>query len=119
VIKRGEIWWANLDIPSGSEAGFRRPVLIVQSDTLNESTGPTVVVLPLTSNTKYADLAGNVFLPSGTAGLPRDSAVNTRLIISVDRARLLSPLGALPEEKMMEVEDGLREILDLRMFPDA
>jgi mRNA interferase MazF len=61
-MMRGEIWWADFGVPFGSEAGFRRPVLIVQDDTFNESRIRTIVVLPLTTNLRLLDAPGNVFL---------------------------------------------------------
>ncbi|MDR1211908.1 MAG: type II toxin-antitoxin system PemK/MazF family toxin [Spirochaetaceae bacterium] len=59
---RGEIWWADFGIPFGSEAGFRRPVLIVQDDAFNESRMRTIVVLPLTTNLRLLDAPGNVLV---------------------------------------------------------
>ncbi len=61
-MTRGEIWWVDFGIPIDGEAGFHRPVIILQNNVLNESKLKTVVVLPLTSNTVYAELANNVFL---------------------------------------------------------
>ncbi len=61
VISRGEVWWADLSEPVGSEPGFRRPVLIVQGDSLNQSRVATTICVPLTSNLKWADAPGNVF----------------------------------------------------------
>ena len=49
-MTRGEIWWVDFGVPFGSEVGFRRPVIILQNDVLNESKLRTVVVLPLTTN---------------------------------------------------------------------
>jgi mRNA interferase MazF len=64
---RGEIWWADFGIPFGSEAGFRRPVLVVQNDAFNESRIKTIVVLPLTTNLRLLDAPGkeNVTEKSG------------------------------------------------------
>ncbi|MFN5795985.1 MAG: type II toxin-antitoxin system PemK/MazF family toxin, partial [Planctomyces sp.] len=59
-MQQGEIWWADLDAPVGSTAGFRRPVLIVQCDSFNRSRIATVVCVPLTSNLKWAEAPGNV-----------------------------------------------------------
>jgi mRNA interferase MazF len=59
---RGEIWWAQFGIPSGSEAGYKRPVLIVQDDSFNKSGIKTIVVLPLTTNLRLLDAPGNVLI---------------------------------------------------------
>ena len=61
-MKRGEIWWATLRPPTGSEPGRRRPVLIVQSDDFNRSKINTVVVAILTSNLRLQDAPGNAYL---------------------------------------------------------
>jgi mRNA interferase MazF len=63
VIQRGEIWWADLPEPTDSEPGFRRPVLVVQSDDFNRSRIATVIVVIITSNLKLTGAPGNVFCP--------------------------------------------------------
>jgi hypothetical protein len=64
VIQQGEIWWADLDAPVGSTAGFRRPVLIVQCNSFNRSRISTTVCVPLTSNLKWDDSPTNTWLQS-------------------------------------------------------
>jgi len=59
VIAQGEVWWAELAEPSGSEPGFRRPVVIVQGDAFNRSRIATIVCAALTSNLRWADAPGN------------------------------------------------------------
>ena len=72
--RRGEIWWVDLGEPRGSEAGHRRPVLIVQEDHFNQSQLATVIVLSLTSNLRYENFPGNVLLPKAESGLGKDVA---------------------------------------------
>ena len=60
-MTRGEIWWIDFGIPFGSEVGFRRPVVVLQNDILNASNLKTVIVVPLTTNTIYAEFSNNVF----------------------------------------------------------
>ncbi len=64
VIQRGEIWWATLPEPIGSEPGYRRPVIIIQSDTFNRSQIATVIAVIVTSNIRLAQAPGNILLPS-------------------------------------------------------
>ncbi|MCR5062929.1 MAG: type II toxin-antitoxin system PemK/MazF family toxin [Treponema sp.] len=64
-MTRGEIWWVDFGVPLGSEVGFKRPVIIIQNNILNESNLKTVVVLPLTSNILFADIPNNVLLKKG------------------------------------------------------
>ena len=56
---QGEVWWADMDEPTGSAPGFRRPVVVVQGDAINRSRIATVVCVPLTSNLRLADAPGN------------------------------------------------------------
>ena len=73
---RGEIWWANLPNPVGSEPGYRRPVLVIQDDVFTQSRINTVIVVIITSNTQLAEAPGNVLLPREVPGLSRDSVAN-------------------------------------------
>ena len=76
VITQGDVWWADLGEPAGSEPGFRRPVLVVQGDAFNRSRIATVVCVVLTSQLKWADAPGNVLLSARATGLPKDSVAN-------------------------------------------
>ncbi len=82
VISQGEIWWADLPSPTGSGPGFRRPVVIVQGDAINQSRIGTAICVPLTSNLKWGDAPGNVLLNSKSTGLAKDSVANVRLILA-------------------------------------
>ena len=113
VIFRGEIWWANLPEPVGSEPGFRRPVLIVQINRFNRSRLATVLAVSITTNLALGELPGNVRIPAFEAGLTDDSVANVTQVTTVDRDFLESRIGALPEEFMRCVEDGLRLIQGL------
>lgn len=64
----GEIWWANLPDPLGSEPGYRRPILIIQDDIFTQSRISTVIVIIITSNTQLAEAPGNVLLPREGTG---------------------------------------------------
>ena len=96
VIFHGDVWWADLPDPTGSGPGFRRPVVVVQGDSLNRSRIATVVCVPLTSNIKWAGAPGNVTLSRRVTGLPRDSVANVSQIVSLDKALLTEHLGRLP-----------------------
>ncbi len=113
VIQRGDLWWATLPEPLGSEPGFRRPVLIIQSDDFNRSRINTVIALVITSNTRLADAPGNVFLPRQTTGLPKDSVANVSQVITLDKSFLTERVSALPLKLLQQVETGLRLVLSL------
>jgi mRNA interferase MazF len=113
VVQRGQLWWAELDEPRGSEPGHRRPVLIVQADAFNRSRLQTVVAVVLTSNLRLVDAPGNVLVPKRDSRLPRDSVVNVTQIITLDREFLVKRVGGLPRRLMAAVDGGLKLVLDL------
>ena len=113
VIERGQIWWAHLDAPSGSEPGFRRPVLVVQDDAFNRSRLQTVIAVVLTSKVRLVDAPGNVLIPAKAAGLPKDSVANVSQVITLDRDFLDEPAGKLRGPLLKEVENGLRLVMGL------
>lgn len=113
VVERGQIWWADLGEPAGSEPGFRRPVLVMQSDAFNRSRLRTVVAVVLTSNLRLVQAPGNVLIPAKVAGLPRDSVANVSQIITLDRDFLSEPAGRIRGHLLKDVENGIRLALDL------
>jgi mRNA interferase MazF len=112
-VYRGEIWWASLPDPIGSEPGYRRPVLIIQDDIFTQSRISTVVVVIITSNTQLAEAPGNVLLPNQATGLPKDSVANVSQVFTVDKKFLAERIGMLPEYLQEEVDEGLRMVLYL------
>lgn len=113
MIKRGEIWWAELRTPRGSEPGFRRPVVIIQADAFNRSQISTVIAAAITSNLVLANAPGNVHLKRGQSKLPRDSVVNVSQILTLDRRFLTERVARLPVQAFSQVEEGLRLVLSL------
>jgi len=113
VVYRGEIWWANLPDPIGSEPGYRRPVLVIQDDTFTQSQISTVIVVIITSNIRLAEAPGNVLLPRGVSGLSRDSVVNVSQIFTIDKTFLTERIGSIPDYLQEEIDEGLRTVLYL------
>ena len=111
VAYQGEVWWANLGEPIGSEPGFQRPVLVVQCDAVNRSRITTVVCVPLTSNLKWAEAPGNVLLKAGATGLPKDSVANVSLIVTLAKEELTERIGKLPPGHLTAVLNGIDTIL--------
>lgn len=111
VIAQGEIWWAELRAPAGSEPGFKRPVLVVQGDAFNLSDIRSVVCVALTSNLKWADAPGNVLLSARATGLPRQSVANVSQLVTVDKADLTARTGRLSRSKLDAVLAGLDVLL--------
>jgi mRNA interferase MazF len=112
-MKRGEIWWASLPAPTGSGPGFRRPVVIVQSNPFNQSRIATVVAAIVTSNVALADAPGNVRVAKGESGLKKPSVVNVSQLVTLDRELLTQKVRALPADTMRAIDEGLRLVLGL------
>jgi mRNA interferase MazF len=112
-LGRGEVWWADLPEPAASAPGYRRPVVVVQSDAFNRSRLATVTVVALTGNLRLVDAPGNVLVAARASGLPRDSVANVSQVLTVDRGRLTGKVGRLPAQVVAQVDDGLRLALDL------
>lgn len=112
-MKRGEVWWADLRIPTGSEPGVRRPVLIVQSNEFNRSAIATVLIVPFTSNLALAQAPGNVRVARGDSGLRKTSVINVSQVTVINRALLSGKAGSLPTEVMSRVDVGLRLVLGM------
>jgi len=107
-VRRGEIWWANLPDPTGSEPGKRRPVLIVSADDFNRSGIATVIVAVITSNVALEGAPGNVLLSRAESGLDKGSVVNVSQVVTLNRTRLTEQVHMLPAAVLQRVDDGLR-----------
>lgn len=111
VIAQGEVWWADFGRPEGSAPGFHRPVIVVQSDSLNRSRIATVVCVPLTSNLRWADAPGNVVLDDSATSLPKLSVANVSQVTTLDRSQLTERVGVLPGHKLDLVLYGIDIVL--------
>ena len=111
VVGQGEVWWADLRPPAGSEPGFRRPIVVVQGDALNRSLLATVVCVPLTSNLKWANAPGNVLLAARISGLPKDSVANVSQLVTLDKLVLRDRVGKLPKAKLDVILAGIDVVL--------
>ena len=112
-MQRGEIWWAELHDPVASEPGYRRPVLIIQSDDFNRSRIQTVIAVVLTTNLRLAAAPGNVLVAADDTKLPKDSVVNISQLITIDKSFLTERVSHVDDYIMLLVEDGLRTVLVL------
>jgi mRNA interferase MazF len=111
VISQGDVCWADLGEPVGSDPGFRRPVIVVQGDSFNRSALRTVVAVPLTSNLRWAAAPGNVRLSARATGLPRDSVANVSQLVALDRSILIERVGGLSSAKLQLVLAGIDTVL--------
>ena len=111
VIAQGEVWWADLAAPAGSEPGFRRPVVVVQGEAFNASNLRTVVCVALTSNLRWADAPGNVLLAARATGLPKPSVANVSQLVRLDREALTERAGRLSASSLELVLAGIDTLL--------
>lgn len=112
-MKRGEVWWASLPEPGGSEPGYRRPVVVVQSNPFNASRISTAIVAVVTSNLKLSTAPGNVRLSKSESGLRKSSVVNVSQVLTLDRSLLTERVRRLSERKLAQIDEGLRMVLGL------
>ncbi len=112
-MKRGEIWWASLPPATGSGPGYRRPVLVVQANSFNDSKIATVLVAIITSNLALVQAPGNVRISKSDSGLSKPSIVNISQIMTIDRERLTKRVSSLPGKVLGRVTEGLKLVFSL------
>ena len=110
---RGELWWADLGLPFGSEPGYRRPVLILQNDFFNKSKIDTTIIIPLTTNLLWADAPGNVFISKEESKLNKDSVIAISQIEVIDRQRLIERISKIDRAIIELVEDNIMFVLGI------
>ena len=108
---RGEIYFMNFGVPFGSEPGYRRPVIVIQSNKENLNKLNTTIVVPLTSNTINADCFGNVYISKLESGLPKDSVALVHQIIVVDKFRLENKILSVPNTVMNKIDSAIDYVI--------
>ena len=106
IIKRGELYYADLSPVLGSEQGGIRPVLVLQNDIGNKYS-PTVIVAAITSKLFKAKLPTHINLDSKEYGLSKDSVILLEQVRTIDKQRLKEFIGKLTDSKMQEVNNAL------------
>ena len=106
IVKRGDIFYADLSPVVGSEQGGLRPVLIVQNDTGNKHS-PTVIAAAITSQTGKARLPTHIELNAQSVGLTRDSVILLEQIRTIDKSRLRERMGKLDDTTMTKVDNAI------------
>jgi len=110
---KGEIWWANLtDDPYGSEPGKRRPVLVIQSNSINRSNINTIICALITSNTNLSNLQGNILIEKSISGLEKTSVINFSQIFTLDKTRFTTLVSMLPKDYIQKINESIRIIFD-------
>ena len=111
-IRRGDLFWVNLNPTRGSEQAGRRPVLVLQNNVGNELAATTIIA-PLTTKKFSTEYPVNVAVSKGTAGLKSDSTVLLSQIRTIDKSRLEEKIGTLPPALMQKVERAIKISLAL------
>lgn len=106
VVKRGDLFYADLSPVIGSEQGGVRPVLVIQNDVGNKYS-PTVITAAVTSKINKAKLPTHIGLDAKKFGLARDSVVMTEQVRTIDKLRLKEKIGHLDDDAMIDVEKAL------------
>mgnify|MGYP003587482881 FL=1 len=107
IVKRGDVYYANLSPVVGSEQGGHRPVLVIQNDVGNKYS-PTVIVAAITSQISKAKLPTHVEINSKQFGLEKDSVILLEQMRTVDKRRLKEKVTHLNEDIMDKVDEGIR-----------
>lgn len=110
-LRHGDIVWVDFGEPFGSEPGFQRPAIIMQSDAFNESRLRTTICIPLTTNLKAAHLPGTVLLKRSDTALDRDCVALAYQITTIDRAMVYDWAGHLAETRLEAVFKALDLVL--------
>lgn len=106
IVKRGDIFYADLSPVVGSEQGGMRPVLIVQNDTGNKHS-PTVIAAAITSQTGKARLPTHIELNAQSVGLSRDSVILLEQVRTIDKSRLRERMAKLDDTTMTKVDNAI------------
>ena len=114
VINQGDIYWVELDEPTGSEPGYSHPHVVVQNNVFNASRINTVIVCALTSNVKRAQAPGNVLLEQGEGDLPKQSVVLVSQVFTVDKSQLGEFIGKVSEQRVRQILDGIHLLTEPR-----
>ncbi len=114
VIKKGEVWWASLGDPRGSEPGFKRPVIIVSANEFNKSKIKTVIVAVITSNLRLAEAPGNFSISKKDSGLAKESVVNVSQLLTLDKCFLVEKSKKIPDLKLIRLNEGLKLVLSIQ-----
>ena len=106
MVKRGDIFYADMSPGRGSEQNGVRPVLVIQNDIGNRYS-PTVIVAAITSRLNKAKLPTHIEMPAAMSGLPKDSVVLAEQVRTIDKQRLQAQVGHLPDPLMLQVNEAL------------
>jgi len=112
-MNKGEIWWAVLPSPRGSEPAKKRPVLVIQGDNFNRSAIKTVICAAITSNIDLGKAPANILIEKNDSKLEKTSVINFSQIITLDKAFFIESVSMIPKSIMTKVNESIRVIFDI------
>lgn len=112
MIKRGDVYWVNLNPIEGSEIGKTRPAVVI-SNNINNELADTVTILPITSSVEKI-YPFEVFIPRGMANIPDNSKAKANQIRTVDKKRIKNLIGTVPDTILKEIERAVKVHLDFK-----
>jgi len=110
---KGEIWWADLPHPRGSEPAKRRPVLVIQGDAFNRSNINTVICAVITSKQYYSGSPANLLLQKAISKLPSTSVVNFSQVLTIDKSYFISLVSMVPKPMLEKINECIKTIFDI------
>ena len=111
-MKQFELWLANLNPSKGTEPGKIRPVVVIQTNFLNQVDHPSTLVCPLTTQVTAKKNILRVRISEGNFGLEKDSEILMDQIRALDNRRFLEKLGDLGQKEITELRSKVKAILD-------
>ena len=111
AVRQGDVVWLDFGEPTGSEAGYRRPAIVVQSNEFNVSRIGTIICIPLTTNLRIANVPGNLLLRKSETGLDQDSVANVAQIGAQDRSRIGEWVGSISDRHLQLLFRGVDLVL--------
>lgn len=113
LIKQFEIWVADLNPQIGTEPGNTRPVLVIQTNLLNNIPHPSTIICPITTNVKMESEILRIHIKKGTTNLQKNCDIMIDQLRAIDNKRLTKKIGKLPDGLIKQVKESLMIVLDL------
>jgi len=110
---KGEIWWADLPYPRGSEPAKKRPVLVIQGNAFNRSNINTVICVVITTNQHYSGSPANLLLEKAVSKLPSTSVANFSQILTVDKSYFISLVSMVPKPILEKIDECIKTIFEI------
>ncbi|MBC8140329.1 MAG: type II toxin-antitoxin system PemK/MazF family toxin [Armatimonadetes bacterium] len=112
MIQQGDLFWVDFGIPTDSEPGFLRPVVVLQNDRFNAGRLRTIIVASLTTNLRRAQDPNNILLEVSEGNLPEQSVVVVSQLYTFNKSEMTDAIGKLSPRRVRQILDGLSGLLE-------